>query len=352
MKDVVLVYGTRPEALKLGPVAFELRELGIEPKIVATGQHSDLLRGTPAETDLKDSYSLGIRSDGDVKGWVDEAILRIASALPSQNAIVVVQGDTMSAYATALAASDLGLTLVHLEAGVRSHCWTDPDPEERFRVEIAMMADVHLAPTETARRNLVREKAHGEIIVTGNTVVSALQRYATFEPCEAENQIIVTMHRREFLDLGQEHVRAVFKQLERWALQRPDTRILVPMHPALRRTLKPSIKHVPRNVLYTPPLAYAEMVKQLRRSRAILTDSGGLTEEAATLGVPTAVLRNAMDRPEAIEAGIARLFPPNPDGIDAAMAWIEGEKPPRVPSRCFGGPESARNAANALKQRI
>jgi hypothetical protein len=95
VQQVVIVWGTRPEAIKLGPVAFELRRLGVEPTLVCTGQHSDLLNGTPAESDLKDSYSLGIRSEGDVKSWLNQAILRISNALPAQNAIVVVQGDTM-----------------------------------------------------------------------------------------------------------------------------------------------------------------------------------------------------------------------------------------------------------------
>jgi UDP-N-acetylglucosamine 2-epimerase (non-hydrolysing) len=311
------------------------------------------LNGTPAESDLKDSYSLGIRSDGNVKGWIDDALLLISNALPAENAIVVVQGDTMSAYATALAAADLGLTLAHVEAGLRSHCLTDPDPEERFRREISGMADLHFCPTHQSAANLVNEGVSGEIFVTGNTVVSALERYASLEPVKSpENQLLVTMHRREFLNGGTGHVRNVFKTLERWAIEHSETRIVVPMHPALRLSLKPIIKHVPSNVLYVQPLGYAKMIAQLRRSRGVLSDSGGLSEEAATLGVPCAVMRNVTDRPEAIEAGVARLFPPTPEGVTQALDWLCEADHPRMPVYCFGGPESAETVANLLKTHL
>jgi UDP-N-acetylglucosamine 2-epimerase (non-hydrolysing) len=311
------------------------------------------LNGTPAESDLKDSYSLGIRSEGDVKSWLNQAILRISNALPAQNAIVVVQGDTMSAYATALAASDLGLPIAHVEAGLRSHCLTDPDPEERFRVEISKLARLHFCPTTKSAENLAAEGITEGVFVTGNTVVSALARYASLEPLKSpENQVLVTMHRREFLNCGTIHVRSTFKSLETWALAHPDTRIVVPMHPALRLALKPIVKHVPPNVLYVQPLGYAKMIAQLRRSRGVLSDSGGLSEEAATLGVPCAVMRNVTDRPEAIEAGVAKLFPPNPDGIVQALTWLCEANHKREPAFCFGGPESARTVAQLLSNHL
>lgn len=345
---IVLVVGTRPECIKVGPIAHELRQLGIEPEIIATGQHSTLLAGTPAESDLKDAYSLGMRSDGDVEGWVMDAITRISDRLPGRDAIVVVQGDTMSAYAAALAASNNGLTLAHVEAGIRSGDFSEPSPEERFRTEIGMHADLHFAPTEHAAANLRTERVQGRIFVTGNTVVSALQRYASLLPERPVNQVLVTMHRREFLGLGRAHVEGTVKAVLSVARARPGTRFVWPMHPALRNLLGYRPPFTPRNVRFIMPLPYASMIDTLKRSKGVLTDSGGLAEEAATLGVPCSVMRNKTDRPESVAAGLAKLFPPTPDGMIAGIRWILDEQHTRTPNYCFGGPESARNVAEIL----
>lgn len=351
MQRVVLVFGTRPEAIKLGPVAHELRGLGLEPEIICSGQHSTLLSGTPAETDLKDAYSLGMRSDGDVEGWVMDAVVRLSDRLPGYNAIVVVQGDTMSAYAAALAASNNGLTLAHVEAGLRSGDFNEPSPEERFRTEIAMHADLNFAPTEQAASNLRREKVQGEIFVTGNTVVSALNRYAGLLPEKPVNQVLVTMHRREFLGRGREHVEKTVRSVLQMARSHPTTRFVWPVHPALRNVLGHKPPLTPKNVRFILPLPYTAAIDTLKRSKGIATDSGGLQEEAATLGVPCAVMRNVTDRPESVHNGLAKLFCPSPEGMIEGLRWILDKTHERTPSFCFGGIDAARQIAEILHKR-
>lgn len=351
MKSVVLVFGTRPEAIKLGPVAAELRGLGVSPDILCTGQHSTLLYGTPAESDLKDAYSLGMRSDGDVEGWIDDAVVRLADRLPGKDAIVVVQGDTMSAYAGALAASANGLSLAHVEAGLRTYDLAEPWPEERFRTEIAMHADLHFAPTEHAAQNLRMERVQGQIHVTGNTVVSAMARYATLEhEPNPKKSVLVTMHRREFLGLGREHVTKTVRALVQSARANPGVRFVWPVHPSLKQTLGMRPPMVPSNVRFINPLPYQETIRVLRSSIGVITDSGGLTEEAATLGVPCAVMRNKTDRPESVECGVAKLFSPSPEGILDAISCILHRKLARTPFSCFGGPDSALRTAQILLQ--
>jgi UDP-N-acetylglucosamine 2-epimerase (non-hydrolysing) len=352
LREVVVVFGTRPEAIKLGPVVHELRVLGIEPTLLCTAQHTTLLSGTPADSDLRGAYSLGLHSDGDVEGWIENAVVRIADTLPGRDAVVIVQGDTMSAYAAALAGSNNGLTLAHVEAGIRSHTFSEPSPEERFRVEIGMHAEWHFAPTETARHNLLMERVNGEVVVTGNTVVSALDRYATLEhEPHPKRSVLITMHRREFLGLGREHVTNTAKAVVNMARLNPSVRFVWPVHPGLRQVLgmKPAL--CPKNLRFIQPLPYTAMIDVLRSSLGLVSDSGGLSEEAATLGVPTAVMRNVTDRPEAVENGVARLFPPSPEGITAGIRCILDKALPRRPTDCFGTPDSAKIIARFVRDR-
>src|SRR3989454_5363629 len=335
--QLVFVYGTRPEAIKLGPIAAELRALGSMGSVICTNQHSELLKGTPAESDLADGASLGLLSNGNVLQWtrVAEARLRTAfGEMPSPT--IVVQGDTMTAIAAARAATALRLPVAHVEAGVRSHNAEEPWPEEGFRTEIAQLASWHYAPTSTAFANLVQEGVEpNRILVTGNPGVSAIARYTTAVAVAeaATPTILVTLHRREFL-LGP-NVTATVTAVG-GAARRFDTISLVwPIHPALGRTLNVEL---PPNLRVVAPLSYVQCVTGLALCQGVLTDSGGLQEEAATLGVPCAVMRNVTDRPESVEAGVARRFPPTPLwGKAARTAALDHELPPE-PAPVFGGP--------------
>lgn len=347
---LVFVYGTRPEAIKLGPVVRELGDSRLA--IIATGQHESLLRGTPAESDLKDSISLCLPSNGDVSVWVSAAVPILVKRLEAMLPIkaVVVQGDTMSAYAGTLAGSQLRIPVVHIEAGLRSGDLEEPWPEERIRRAISLRASLHLCPTERAKRNLLREGVpEKQTRVTGNPIVSALHYYADPKPQEIpDNQILVTMHRREWTDLGRACVLETIYALLETAELYPDIRFLWPMHPGVLKIAEIDVRRTPENVLISPPLAYREAIDQLKRSIGVATDSGGISEEAACLGVPCAILRNVTDRQESVDEGMAKLFCPGPEGIREALKCLISRELPRKPLEVYGTPESAMIIAQEL----
>ena len=347
---LLLVYGTRPEAIKLGPVAAELRNLRTPFGVLCTGQHTSLLAGTPAETDLYDSASLGLASDGNVLKWLGKAELAIRQFLERKADLdtVVVQGDTMSALAAARAAAVLQRTLVHVEAGVRSGDLENPWPEEGARREITQFADWHYAPTTHCFANLVAEGVPSErILVTGNPVVSALARYTGGRPMPAQPHILVTLHRRELLQDTTNAV-AVVEEIVEQARQHADLQFVWPVHPATMKALAGKIKaKAASNFVQTTPLPYREAITTLATATGVLTDSGGLVEEATTLGVPNATLRVATDRPEALETGLGARFSPDPAGVRGGIAWLSGERP-RKPSAIFGTPEAAATIAKHL----
>lgn len=349
---IVLLYGTRPEAIKLAPVAAELRALSVQVTVICTGQHSDLLDGTPAKQDLWPCCSLGLPSDGHVTEWIGNAVLPIEETLETMRPVsaLVVQGDTMSAYAGALAASRLHIPVAHVEAGIRSHSETEPWPEEGIRRAIAQHAFWHYAPTQNARKNLISEGIPEQSVrITGNTVVSAISRYGRgVKSVPAEQQVFITLHRREFTDQGHQFINQVIESVYHQAEKYPDLRFLWPMHPKVLKLSGIDPRNAPENVLISPPLAYHESIGQLARSLGVATDSGGLQEEAAVLGVPCAVLRAVTDRPESVDLGIAKLFPPTPDGIGRAIRCLVTNELPRTPSDCYGSYDAAHNVARHL----
>lgn len=346
---IILVYGTRPEAIKLGPVAAELRSLGLKPYVICTGQHTDLLQGTPAETDMSADLSLGLPSDGHIVRWLARAERALGLAfeqLEPKSDVVVVQGDTMSALAGAHAAMAKGLVLAHVEAGVRSHNPQEPFPEEGFRVSIDSTADWFYAPTSTAYANLVAEKAPTHrILMTGNTSISALARYSDAKPRPAvlPHYLIVTMHRREWLQ--SEYVQEVVAEIAAQAIARPELQVVWPIHPALK--LGQLGLNFPENLKLVPPLHYRDMTKLIAGAKGVISDSGGLAEEAPALGVPIAIMRKEIDRPEAVEAGLAKGFSPTAQGIQGAFKWLCNGAP-RIPTTVFGDSTAARQVARHL----
>ena len=344
---VALIYGTRPEAIKMGPVAHELSMLRAEVAICCTGQHTDLLEGSPARTDLAAGESLGIASDGSIPKFLTRATEALERWVRAQAPdIVVVQGDTMSAMAGANAAWAYELPLAHIEAGVRTHVIDDPYPEELLRVRIDALADRCYAPTEHARANLLAEGIpYGNIRVTGNTVVSAIARYTKAKPlAEPEDLILITLHRRELRLRGE--ATPVIQAIYDTVAQYPNIAFLWPVHPAMVGHF-PSTPFPP-NLALSNPLPYAQAVERLATARGVLTDSGGITEEAATLGIPTIILRRVNDRPEAVHAGVALLRPPSPAGIAAGIEALVHQHLPRVATNVFGNANAAKTVATHL----
>jgi len=345
--SLLLAFGTRPDSIKLGAIAAELMALHVPFQALCTGQHTSLLKGTPAEQELGRAESLTLASDGNVLRWhgrAERACARWLRAHPEAE-IVVVQGDTMSALAAARAASLEQRVIVHVEAGIRSHDRYNPWPEEDARVEIARLAAWHYAPTTTAYANLIAEgREPSRIRVTGNSIVSALARYTRARPSPAHAHVIVTLHRREWR-LGLDFhgtVTALFEAVaEHAALQ-----FIWPLHPAVAKTLGRA--SLPCNMVLAEPMPYANAAEGIATATGVLTDSGGVQEEAATLGVPCAVLRYVTDRPESIEAGVAQRFDPTPEGVRAAVTCIAGGVLPRRPSDVFGTVGAAAEIARAL----
>lgn len=346
--SILLVVGTRPEAIKLGPVAAELATLGADWRCVLTGQHTTLLAGTPAETDLAGSATLALASDGNVARWMTVAQARLTAYIKQvAPSIVVVQGDTMSAHVGAVTANLLGVPVAHVEAGVRSHNLNDPWPEETTRVGIAQIADWHYAPTSTAFGNLVAEGVSpAKIRVPGNTAVSALARYAGDVKASPipDDMLVITLHRREVQTEAKANL--LYGCVRHQALMHRNVRFAWPVHPAMQRVVKRLAE--PPNLVMCAPLAYEPFVRLVAGAKGVITDSGGLVEETATLGVPTVILRASNDRPEAVEAGIAIQREPTSIGVREGVEVLLAGSLPRRPTCVFGYEDSARQVAKHL----
>lgn len=343
---IAVVYGTRPEAIKLGPIVAELKTRNVPLKILCTGQHTTLLKGTPAESDLADGISLGRPSDGNLTKWVTGTQRALLKELKGTT-LVVVQGDTMSAMAGARAANGLNIPLAHVEAGIRSHDLLEPWPEEAYRVEIDKLAAHHYAPTLTALANLKAEGITGGV-VTGNSGVSAIARYSEAHPSPAADPltILVTLHRREFQ--RRPDIRPLLQAFA-FAMARADpVHFLWPLHPSIAALVQGITW--PTNVTFVAPLPYRACVEGLTRCLGVLTDSGGLQEDAATLGVPCAVLRNVCDRSESIKAGVARRFGTTLVGVGKAVEMLVNQELPRKPTDVFGNPTAACQIAAHLAE--
>lgn len=340
---IVVTLGTRPEAIKLAPVVRALRTRGVEVRVVLTGQHTTLLDGTLA-ADLADgAVALNLPSDGNVTRWETKAIAKLAGRFAAlAPTAVVVQGDVMSAAAAAEAAVGADLPLVHVEAGVRSGNASEPWPEEQIRRHISTLAEVHYCATHTALRNLEREQVRGVKVVTGNPVVTALHDAgATLLP--SEGHVVVTLHRRE-LRLRADAFDVLTRLLMACGRDAPGTRFVWPVHPAMRPLV--ATLTVPPNVFLIDPLGYDNFLPLLASARGVITDSGGVTEEAATLGIPTAILRDANDRPEAEQAGVARAVPLSHS--QQAVPLVVSDTLTRSPTAAFGGREAADRIATHL----
>lgn len=334
---LAVVYGTRPEAIKLAPVVSELRRRGGQPTILSTGQHTTLLRGTPAESVLIPDVSLGLASDNDPLQYarVCEAALR-AKWCQDRPDLVMVQGDTASAYAGAIAASG-NIPVAHVEAGIRSGDDSDPWPEEIFRREIDTIASQNggwkFAPTDHAKCNLL-DWWHTE--TTGNPGIDAL--YAEVRPTTAVDPVVlVTLHRRESFGAPLDRLVAGLCEAAR---RHPRLGFWWPTHPNPQvQAALPNI--VPENLHFVAPWDHNGFAWQLCMARAVITDSGGVQEEAAALGVPCVVARDKTDRPESVDVGLARVAGRTAEGILEGLEWALSFSTRPDPSPCFGDGSAA-----------
>ena len=322
---VLTVFGTRPEAIKLAPVVQALRgQPGVRQVICVTGQHRQMLDQVLEVFQLKPDHDLNIMKPGQELGYVTSAVLEgVARVLHAERPDwLVVQGDTTTAFAAALAGFYAQVPVAHVEAGLRSRDPTSPWPEEINRRLVAPLARLHFAPTQRAARNLLDEAIPAaQVFVTGNTVIDALRwtaarpeadreldrQIALHAPAlagSARRVVLVTLHRRE--NLGNK-LRSICGALRKLC-ERGDVEIVFPVHlnPAVAGVTSEELAGV-AHVHRLPPLDYLPFVALMRRSHLIITDSGGIQEEAPGLGKPVLVARDTTERPEAIEAGTAEL---------------------------------------------
>lgn len=324
---IMTIYGTRPEAIKVAPVIKEIEKADdLESIVVVTGQHREMLDQVNTMFGIIPDHDLNIMSAGQsLNGIVAKVISGVDRILELEQAdAVIVQGDTSTVMGAAVAAFNRQIPVIHLEAGLRSGDIYSPFPEEANRKLTSQITALHLAPTDTSKDNLVREAiSEKDIVVTGNSVIDTLL-YATenldvtfdderlqalYEAKTAGTAgrvLLVTAHRRE--NLGDAMVE-IGQGVADIANKYPDLTVVFPIHrnPKVREAIRPSIEGLD-NVLLIEPLAYAQFTKALSLADVVLTDSGGVQEEAPSLGKPVLVMRENTERPEAVVAGTVKLI--------------------------------------------
>lgn len=321
---VCVAFGTRPEANKMAPVVRALRESpALRPVTLVTGQHREQLDASLRIFGITPDADLAVMTERQTLPELTARIVPAAARTLRELApdYVLVHGDTSTTFAVALAAFFEAIPVAHVEAGLRSHDLAQPFPEEANRRLTDVVTDLDLPPTALAKRNLLAEgKREDTMVVTGNTAVDAVMqasRQARLPRTLPPGPVVaITMHRRENLPVMAELAGA----LARVARAHPERTFVYPVHlnPAVRDAITPALGGVP-NVLLEDPWDYLGMLALLRRSELIVTDSGGIQEEGAALGVPVAVLRNVTERPEGVDAGVLRLLGNDPSAVASGL---------------------------------
>lgn len=316
MKKVMLVFGTRPEAIKMCPLVKELKKSNkIETLVCVTGQHREMLQQVLDVFDIVPDYDLDIMKERQTLFSITVAILeKIKPVLEIEKPdIVLVHGDTTTTFATSLAAFYSNIKVGHVEAGLRTYNLQSPFPEEFNRQAVSIVSDFNFAPTDQAKKNLLQEgKKESTIFVTGNTAIDALRTTITesytnpiLDWVNDSKLILLTAHRRENLGQPMENM---FKAVKRVLAEHTDVKVLYPTHK------NPKVREIARKVFgnekrikLIEPLEVIDFHNFMKQSYMILTDSGGVQEEAPSLGKPVLVMRDTTERPEGVEAGTLKL---------------------------------------------
>ena len=335
MKKIAIVVGTRPEVIKLAPVYLELKKSKkFKPILISTGQHREMVNEMFQWFGIKENHNLNLMQTNQTLSSVTSKVLEATFnlLLKIKPAAVIVEGDTASVMATSLAAFYLKIPIMHVEAGLRTDNIYNPFPEEMSRRLVSRLASVHFAPTKTAVLNLRKEGITKEVFLTGNTVIDALEytvkkiknsaetlRTTSLPDFKKYRFILVTMHRRE--NIGKAH-KDIAETLLKILNKFPDVAVLLPLHknPLVRNVIKLILKNHKR-IFLTEPLGNVPFVHAMKSSYLILTDSGGVQEEAPSLGKPVLVLRTTTERAEGIKAGSAKLV-----GIAPGKIFKEASK--------------------------
>jgi len=332
---VAIVLGTRPEAIKLAPV---IRALGQRPElfevvVIATSQQREMLVQAMAAMEISPDVDLGLtHANRTLAEFTAQAMLALTQCLADLKPdLLLVQGDTSTVAAAVLAAFYQGIAIGHVEAGLRSGDMHRPFPEEANRRIASVVTDLHFAPTTQARDNLLREGIPArDVVVTGNTVVDALASVPPRPdfhdetlarlPWSDRRTLLVTVHRRE--NLG-DSLHGLCQAFKRILTKHPDVQIVFPVHlnPRVREVVFEDLRETPRMVLIDP-VSYPDLLEVMRRSHLVLSDSGGIQEEAPSLRKPILILRSVTERPEVLEAGFGRLVGTDPDVVAATASLL------------------------------
>ncbi|QDZ28846.1 non-hydrolyzing UDP-N-acetylglucosamine 2-epimerase [Noviherbaspirillum sp. UKPF54] len=361
-RKVICVVGTRPEAIKMAPVILALKKSAdIDCRVLATAQHRHLLDQVLRVFEIEPDIDLDImRPNQALITLTARLLLDLDDVLLAEKPdAVLAQGDTTTVMTVALACFYHKIPFGHIEAGLRTGDMANPFPEEMNRVVAGRLAKWHFAPTESSRQNLLKEGIDNrDIFVTGNTVIDALLSVAErttelpFDLAPGLRTILVTAHRRENFGAPFENIcRAILALVER----NPDTQVVYPVHP------NPNVKDVAYNILgnhprikLCDPLDYLPFVEMMKRSYLILSDSGGVQEEAPALGKPVLVLRHETERPEAVQEGVVRLVGPDfSEIVRQAQTLLDNEAAYRQMARGvspYGDGHAAARIAGILRE--
>ncbi|TSI13952.1 non-hydrolyzing UDP-N-acetylglucosamine 2-epimerase [Brevibacterium aurantiacum] len=332
---VLTVFGTRPEAIKVAPLIRAIEaSSSLHSLTLVTAQHREMLDQVNDLFGIVPDTDLNIMSQGQtLNGIASRVIAELDTALAENTPdAVLVQGDTTTVMGASIAAFNRGIPVIHLEAGLRSGNLHSPFPEEANRKLTSQLSALHLAPTPRSRDNLLTEGiSPADVVVTGNTVIDALHlavdmNVAPIDPIVADYvaadrpKLLVTTHRRENLGSAMENIGDALAEL---AQAQPDLLILLPAHrnPLVREAVLPRVEKFD-NVLVTEPLSYGEFTTVMAASDVVLTDSGGIQEEAPSLGKPVLVMRENTERPEAVDAGSVKLVGTDKNLIIAEVARL------------------------------
>ncbi|MEQ9379921.1 MAG: UDP-N-acetylglucosamine 2-epimerase (non-hydrolyzing) [Pirellulales bacterium] len=367
MSSIGILIGTRPEAIKLAPVVHALAERGHTPHVLVTGQHREMLLPILNELEIEPNEDLQLMQPSQTLAGLSSAVLNgVTESLRRRKyRWLVVQGDTTSAAMAALAAFYENVSVAHVEAGLRTDDLRNPFPEEANRRLIGRLATLHCAPTLTARDNLLREGVDPHTVHNvGNTIVDALKQASArwipqLEPnpmlaelgTDGRMLMIVTCHRRESIG---DDMAAICRGVRKIATEFSETlNVLFPVHlnPAVQELVRETLSGM-ANVHLVEPLGYLRFIEALQMAKLVVTDSGGVQEEAATLGIPLLVVRRTCERMEAVSAGVSQLVGPEENAIfDAAQQLLSNEAVYRSYARkteAFGDGRAAGRIADLL----
>ena len=375
MTNIILCGGTRPEAIKMAPLvkAFE-KEASIETKVCVTAQHREMLDQVLDMFDIKPDFDLNIMKSGqDLYDITSKVLLGLRDIFEEfKPDIVLVHGDTTTCSSASLAAFYSKIKVGHIEAGLRTHNIYSPFPEEANRLITGVLANYHFSPTTTSRDNLLKEnKNPNDILVTGNTVIDAL--FLALDKIEQNDElkskivnsinsqyklqnnkkiILVTGHRRENFGEGFINICEALKTI---ALNNPDIDIVYPVHlnPNVQKPVKEILSDT-SNVYLINPLQYEEFIFLMNKSYFIITDSGGVQEEAPSLGKPVLVMRDTTERPEALEAGTVKLVGTSKETIiKEAQKLLDDENEYNTMSKAhnpYGDGKACERIVNFIKE--